>query len=128
MSKAKFTRMGHTALVVNDLKESLSFYKELLGCKGLWESDSDWAQLGLGPDDLSLVQKAPGKTLHPPHVGFRVETENDLQQMHKQLKDAGVEVEDICPHRDKSVSFYFKDPSGNILEALWYGPDAHGTD
>lgn len=115
----KFYRMGHTALVVNSLKESMAFYRDVLGCKSIWEEDSDWAQLGLGPDDISLVQKATGSPIHPPHVGFQVKTREELYEMHKHLKANGVSVEEIKPHRDGTESFYFRDPSNNILEALW---------
>lgn len=116
---AKFYRMGHTALVVNDLKESMHFYRDLLGCKSIWEQDSDWAQLGLGPDDISLVQKTPGNPIHPPHIGFQVKSKDELHAMHEQLKKNGVYVDDIKAHRDGTESFYFRDPSNNILEALW---------
>jgi catechol 2,3-dioxygenase-like lactoylglutathione lyase family enzyme len=119
MSKVKFTRMGHCALVVRDLSESLRFYKDVLGCTSIWESDSDWAQLGLGPDDISLIEKKDGRALHPPHVGFQVSTYEDLLKMHAQLKEQGVFVEEIRSHRDGTASFYFRDPSNNILEALW---------
>lgn len=119
MTKVNFLRMGHSALVVTDLKQSIAFYRDVLGCKSIWEADSDWAQLGLGPDDISLVQKKEGKSLHPPHVGFQVATYEDLVKMHAQLKDQGVSVEGVKGHRDGTASFYFRDPSNNILEALW---------
>ena len=111
--------MGHSALTVSDLSESLKFYKDVLGCTSIWETDDDWAQLGLGPDDLSLVQRKEGKSLHPPHIGFQVASYEDLVKMHAQLQAQGVKVEDIHPHRDGTASFYFRDPSNNILEALW---------
>ena len=113
----KFTRMGHVALHVSDLKKAAQFYQDVLGLEGRWTESSDWANFKLGSDDLSLV-KAEG-AVHPPHFGFRVKTRDDLKKVHSELKSKGVFVEEIHGHRDGSISFYFKDPDGNNLEALW---------
>lgn len=113
----KIHRMGHVALHVTDLKASLDFYSSLPGLKVRWAQDKDWANLSVGNDDLSLVKKEGAR--HPPHIGFRVNSESELRELHKYLESKQVSVDPICLHRDKSVSFYFKDPDGNILEALW---------
>jgi catechol-2,3-dioxygenase len=109
--------MGHSALVVKDLRESLRFYKDVLGCEAIWEGDDDWAQLGLGGDDLSLIQE--GASEHKAHLGFQVNERQDLEQMHVALREEGVKIDPIKDHRDGTASFYFWDPSGNLLEALW---------
>jgi catechol-2,3-dioxygenase len=113
----KFFRMGHVAIHVKDVEKSLRWYESVLGLKGRWTKDQDWANLKLGNDDLSLV--ASEKAKHPVHCGFRVKTKEDLQIVHADLLAKGVEVEKISGHRDGSISFYFKDPDGNYLEALW---------
>jgi catechol-2,3-dioxygenase len=64
-----------------------------------------------------LVSKNHSK--HPPHFGFRVSSREELQTAHAELKAKGVEVEKSSGHRDGSMTFYFKDLDGNILEAVW---------
>jgi catechol 2,3-dioxygenase-like lactoylglutathione lyase family enzyme len=113
----KFQRMGHAAIHVSDLERSIQFYRDVLGMESVWTGDDDWANLKKGPDDLSLVRRAGFK--HPPHLGFRVETRKDLEEAHAELKEKGIKVQAIREHRDQSVSFYFCDPDGNFLEALW---------
>ena len=113
-----FSRMGHVAIEVSDLERSIKFYRDLLGLRARWEKDSDWANLKLGHDDVSLVQKSPHQK-HPPHVGFRVNTRAELNLAFESLASAGVPVEPISGHRDGSISFYFRDPDGNHLEAVW---------
>jgi catechol-2,3-dioxygenase len=113
----RFTRMGHSALNVKDLERALDFYTKVLGLEKFWVGDEDWANLRVGNDDLSLVLE--GHSRHPPHVGFRVESADALRGMHAKLVAAGANPEAIEGHRDGSQSFYFTDPEGNVLEALW---------
>lgn len=113
----KFVKMGHAALLVSDLKRSIEFYRDVLGFEDRWTKDEDWANLGLGPDDLSLVRRAGAR--HPPHLGLRVASEADLEAFHAKLQTTSVKVQKIAEHRDGSKSFYFTDPDNNILEALW---------
>jgi catechol-2,3-dioxygenase len=117
MAASVFLKMGHAALEVADLERSMKFYRDVLGLKPSWEGDPDWAQLKLGGDDLSLVKKEGSK--HPPHLGFRVGSREALKLAHEHLATQGVRVERLHGHRDGSMSFYFSDPDGNLLEALW---------
>jgi catechol 2,3-dioxygenase-like lactoylglutathione lyase family enzyme len=109
--------MGHVAIHVKDVDRAVAFYKDVLGLNGNWIGDQDWANVNVGHDDLSLVRKEGHR--HPPHLGFRVASREDLEQAHRELSEGGYEPDDIHTHRDKTVSFYFTDPDGNILEALW---------
>jgi catechol 2,3-dioxygenase-like lactoylglutathione lyase family enzyme len=115
--KSLLKRMGHVAIEVSDLSRALTFYRDVLGLKPQWVGDEDWANLSLGGDDLSLVRSQG--SVHPPHLGFYVDQEIDLQHMHSYLTVQGVKVEPIHPHRDGSKSFYFVDPDQNLLEILW---------
>jgi len=117
MADAKFVRMGHTALRVKNLAQSLDFYRDLIGCREVWVGDDDWAQVSLGPDDLSLIQE--GASEHPAHLGFQVKERTDLEILRAKLVKEGVKVGPLKDHRDGTASFYFWDPSDNTLEALW---------
>ncbi len=114
---ALFKKMGHVGIQVEDVERSLGFYRDTLGFRVEWDGDADWANVSLGGDDLGLIRKSSNK--HPPHVGLRVDTVEDLLAAHEALAAKGVSVDPVRGHRDGSRSFYFRDPDGNILEALW---------
>ena len=112
-----FKKMGHAGIQVADLNRALAFYRDVLGFQVDWDGDPDWANVSLGGDDLGLIRVPPAK--HPPHMGLRVDTKEDLRQAHADLQKRGVETGAIKGHRDGSMSFYFRDPDGHQLEALW---------
>ena len=116
-SKSLIKRMGHVALQVEDLDRALHFYREILNLDSKWIGDDDWAQVSIGKDDLSLVRKSGA--IHPPHLGFRVGTREDLVKLYERLEVAKLNPDPIKVHRDATESFYFRDPDGNWLEALW---------
>jgi catechol 2,3-dioxygenase-like lactoylglutathione lyase family enzyme len=113
----RIKRMGHVAIQVTDLERSLAFYRDTLGLQSKWAGDDDWAQVCVGSDDLSLIRKQAA--VHPPHLGFRTNSREDLIKLHAELRAQQVTVEEIKLHRDATESFYFRDPDGNWLEALW---------
>ncbi len=52
--------------------------------------------------------------------GFIVPTIADVEAGYAWAKDAGVEiVHELKHHRDGSVSFYIRDPDGNVIQALY---------
>jgi catechol 2,3-dioxygenase len=109
--------MGHVGIQVKDVPRAVAFYRDQLGFDVEWDGDADWANVSLGGDDLGLILKETGK--HPPHIGLRVDSRKDLEAAHLALKSQGIAVEAIRGHRDGSMSFYFQDPDGHHLEALW---------
>lgn len=114
----KVRRMGHVALRVKDVQASLEFYKNL-GLEPVWSKDTDWGMLRLGQDDLALIKDDP-YAHHPPHFGLRVESNAAVDELHDGLKAQGVTIlREPKLHRDKSYSFYFADPDGNIVEVLY---------
>jgi len=115
-----FQRMGHVGIQVANVQRALEFYRDCLGFRVQWDGSEDWANVSLGGDDLGLIRKAEAK--HPPHLGLRVQSKEDLQKAHAQLQSKGIPVEPLKGHRDGSISFYFRDPDDNILEALWMPP------
>ena len=114
----KFVRMGHVAIDVADVHTSLKFYRDVLGLSVAWDKSEDWGFLRLGNDDLALLQKDVKK--HHPHVGMRLANREEVTAMYNYLKSKGVKMmTEPMPHRDDSFSFYFEDPDGNVIEAMY---------
>ena len=113
-------RLGHIAIRVQDMDRARSFYIGL-GMKLIWQ-DEDWCYLeaGSGRDGLALL--GPGYKAAGPHFAFHFSERSEVDSMHEQLNNAGVEVGDIHDHRDGTASFYLKDPEGNWFEMLYQPP------
>ena len=111
------SRIGHTALRVNDLERSKSFYMNL-GMKLIWD-DKDWCYLeaGIYRDGLALL--GPSYKAAGPHIAFHFEDKKDVQNIHDDLQKSGMKVGSIHDHRDGTASFYMQDTEGNWLEMLY---------
>ena len=95
-------RIDHIALQVDNIAEAVNYYKEY-GSKVLYQDES-WAFLQFDNIKLALVIEDE----HPYHIAFEV--------------DMLPHTENVKKHRDGSISYYVKDPSGNTVEIIKY-PD-----
>ena len=122
--------MRHLALRVSDLERSKDFYIRVFGMAVVWQPDADNAYLSSGSDNLALhrdaagAKSASGQRLD--HLGFIVATIADVEASYAWAQSAGLEiVHELKHHRDGSVSFYIRDPDGNLIQAL-YEPTISG--
>ena len=93
-------RIDHIALQVNDIKESVEYYKDY-GASIIHQDDT-WAFLQFDNIKLALVIEDE----HPYHIAFEV--------------DMLPHTENVKKHRDGSISYYIKDPSDNTIEIIQY--------
>ena len=116
MSEIRFTgTVDHLAVKTEDLTKSVEEYQRLgFSVETIFE---DWAMLrdakGFG---IALL---PPDSKHPPHIGMKVETMDEL------VAAAEKEGRPIKPHRDGTSSFYTKGIDGNIVELIYY-PENYG--
>ena len=105
--------VDHIAVQVEDLRQSVAEY-ERLGFKVETLYD-DWAMVrdmkGFG---IALL---PPGSKHPPHLGLRVESREELEAA------AARESRPIKEHRDRTASFYTKGVAGQVVEVIYYPPD-----
>jgi catechol 2,3-dioxygenase-like lactoylglutathione lyase family enzyme len=122
--------LRHLALRVSDLKRSKDFYVRVFGMAVVWEPDADNAYLSSGSDNLALHRDAAAansaSAQRLDHLGFIVATIADVEASYAWAQGAGLEiVHELKHHRDGSVSFYIRDPDGNLIQAL-YEPTISG--
>ena len=117
--------LGHVVFYVQDLEQSLSFYRDLLGFQEVGRIFNGAAAAltsGRTHHELLLIQvgDAPG----PPqgrrrglyHIGIKVgDSLDELRAGKKELEDAGVAIDGMSGHT-VSQSLYLRDPDGNEVE------------
>ena len=124
--------LRHVALRVTNLTRSRTFYEQLLGMKVVWEPDSDNVYFSSGTDNFALhqiplseraaYQPSAGQLLD--HIGVILESPQVVDRMYREVEPrvqqlGGQIVKLPKQHRDGSYSFYFSDPDGNVIQALY---------
>lgn len=126
MQKPNPTRgLRHVALKVQNFTDCEYFYRELLGFSLEWQPDADNLYLTTGTDNLALHRAspdfAPAKHQHLDHIGFFLDTPEDVDAWFEYLHANHVVIK--APpknHRDGSRSFYCADPDGNTIQMIYY--------
>ena len=99
------TKIDHIAIQVSNLFESVDWYVKNFNSQILY-SDDTWAMLLVGNTKLALT--IPEQ--HPPHIAFEVESLSEFPCADSEIKE----------HRDGSKYLYVNDPSGNVIEYIYY--------
>jgi len=90
--------------------------------KVVWQPDLDNLYLSSGCDNLALHRGAGGdrKGQSLNHLGFIVATISELESGYAFAEREKLDiVHPLRRHRDGSVSFYIRDPDGNVIQALY---------
>lgn len=125
-----FTRVGYSYLPTTKIDESINWYIKILGLKLVDKFEDRGSFIGVlhyphkNAIAIVLIETNDHKPLEIIRNGrkFPVMAMNclDIEYTHKELKEKGVEVEDInILGEGKAKYFYFKDNEGNLLEAAW---------
>ena len=134
--QAPFAAIHHIALVTNDMKKTVTFYRDVLGSEvalGHRMSRPDKARhyfITVAPNTVFAffefseaqlpeyqdpTQPKTGRALD--HIAFFVEDEATLQAWHQRLQG---KVEHLSEIQDLGLvrAFFFADPNGIVLEVM----------
>jgi hypothetical protein len=108
--------VDHIALESQDLTRDVGDYERVgFHLETLYD---DWAMLR-DSKGFGVALLGPGSK-HPPHMGLRVETREQLEAA------AEREGRPIKKHRDHSLSFYTRGVAGRAVEVIYYPPEYGG--
>jgi catechol-2,3-dioxygenase len=114
-------QLGHVSVPAKDPKQLAGFYRQLLGLEVTMEGSVP----GLG--DFVFLNERPQAELplialhtNPQgrHIALRVESLEALRTVCADAKARGIPVSAVLNHR-VSISVYFHDPEGNMIELFW---------
>lgn len=114
--------MRHLALRVANVERAREFYQRVFGMTTVWQPDPDNAYLSSGCDNLALHRGNSGdpSAQSLDHLGFIAASIADVEQGFQAAQNDGMTiVHPLRYHRDGSVSFYIKDPDGNVIQVLY---------
>ena len=113
--------MRHLALRVHDVARAVEFYQRVFGMRVVWQPDPDNAYLSSGCDNLALHRGVPDPDAGAlDHLGFIVESIAEVEAGWRWAQAERLDVvHPLRRHRDGSVSFYIRDPDGNVIQLLY---------
>jgi catechol-2,3-dioxygenase len=106
-------QFDHVAFVVKNVAEAVSFYSATFENVEVLYLDESWAFISIDGTKIAFVIAEQ----HPPHLAMRIDDRSAFEAA------AMKHGKKISVHRDLSESFYFEDPSGNVVEIMWYPSD-----
>jgi catechol 2,3-dioxygenase-like lactoylglutathione lyase family enzyme len=118
----KHRGLRHLALNVEDVARAVSFYRRVFGMEIVWQPDADNAYLSSGCDNLAFHRGSAGDRSGQSldHLGFIVSTIEELETGYQWAQANQLNIaRPLRRHRDGSVSYYVRDPDGNVIQILY---------
>ena len=117
----KLTGINQITLRVNDVRLSEEFYAGILGFRVDHRAGANISYLRINSDLLVLVKaETPGsadaRDIRVDHFGFRLATDEEVDEAAVFLDDRGAHLVTRPAHRREGRAFFVMDPDGNLIE------------
>ncbi len=122
---ARLGSLDHVMLFAPDVAALAAFYRDVLDAPVIEEAHPHWARLRLANIDLGIHEAGEGPGVAGGGAGggaqpaFRVA---DLAALRTHLEGHGVTCEPYAEIQG-AVRMDFRDPAGNVLQAIQWGAD-----
>ncbi|AOS84948.1 glyoxalase [Chlorobaculum limnaeum] len=125
------TGINQITLRVNDVRLVEEFYSGILGFRVDHRAGANISYLRLNSDMLVLVKaETPGtadaRDIRVDHFGFRLASDDEVDEAAVYLDDRGVHLVTRPAHRREGRAFFVMDPDGNLIE--FYSMKATGLE
>lgn len=123
MNDSKTYGLTHLAIAVNDVAQTLKFYRSVFDMQVMYH-EKEFIQLTTpGCNDILVFEKKKnvpiGQTGGIAHFGFRLKDPVDIDEIENKVKVAGGRIIDKGEFVPGSPYIYFKDLDGYVVE-VWY--------
>jgi len=110
----------HVHMSVSDLTQGIAFYSRLFGAAPSVQKD-DYAKWMLDDPRVNFAISSRGAAVGVNHLGFQVDTAEELTAMRQQVRSADLAVEDeagaSCCYA-RSDKYWITDPAGMAWETF----------
>jgi len=120
----EIAKLGHVALVSENIEKSLWFFKEILGLEETAVEDGIHYLRGWGDFEHHSLSIRSGKTSYIDHIGWKAKRREDLEQFALLLEEKGTKIKWIESGVEKGQgrSIHFQLPTGHKFE-IYYDMD-----
>ncbi|WP_419954361.1 VOC family protein [Neobacillus niacini] len=117
----EIAKLGHVALVSEDLEKSLWFFRDTIGLEETEVVDGVHYLRAWGDFEHHTLSITAGETSHIDHIGWRTKRREDVATFAKLLEEAGTDVHWIAAGEEvaQGEAIRFELPSGHRFE-LYY--------
>ncbi len=125
----EIAKLGHVALVSEDLEKSLWFFKDVIGLEETREVSGTHYLRAWGDFEHHTLSITAGETSYVDHIAFKTKRREDLGHFAQLLQDAGTEVNWISAGEEvgQGEAIRFQLPSGHQLE-LYFDMEKPGIE
>ena len=124
----RIKKVDHVVITTEHLEESIKFYKmlgfEAVNAMGHWEMKLGDFKVNLHVKGVALEPEV--KHVQPGSLELCFELDGDLHKLKSYLEGQGLEVAEPrimarTGAKGPAMSFYLRDPDGNLVELCSYG-------
>lgn len=114
----EIAKLGHVALVTENIEKSLWFFKEIIGLEETCEVNGTHYLRAWGDFEHHTLSITAGKTSYIDHIGWKAKRREDVANFARLLEDAGTAVRWIEADEEagQGKAIRFELPSGHRFE------------